>query len=281
MKNKQSWYRIAAQDSDKEGGHAEIFIYGQIGLDWWGEGIAAETLVKELADLEAETIDVRINSVGGVVFEGLAIYNAFVRHPAKVTTHVDGMAASIASIVALAGNDVRIAENAFMMIHNPWGVEIGDANDMRKMADILDTLAGSLVDTYTAKTGESEKVIRGMMDEETWFNASEAEELGLVDNIDARMEIAAAFDLSRFHNAPEGALQWGSSDTVPRRRPGSGMPPPVVVDWEAVEAAVQHFAAAATFKSAPAAVKPPAAGPDPEVAQVALEWERTLARMRT
>jgi len=202
---KKSWYRITARHDGDE--RAEILIYDEIGRDFFGEGIAAEDLVTELSALDVKAIDVRINSMGGQVFEGLAIFNALDRHPATVTSHVDGMAASIASIIALAGSTVNIAENAFMMIHNPHGFSMGDANDMRKMADILDTLAGSLAETYVAKMGASEKVVRGMMDEETWFNAEEALEAGLADEVTAKMDVAAKFDVSKFTNVRPDVLE--------------------------------------------------------------------------
>ena len=203
---KASWYTIGAKH-DGDGGHAEILIYGEIGLDWWGEGTGAEALVKGLAELDVATLDVRINSVGGQVFEGLAIYNALDRHPAEVTTHIDGMAASIASIVALAGDTVKIAENAFVMIHNAHGFQGGNANDMRKMADILDKLDGSLVETYVAKIGKSSKVVAAMMDDETWWNAAEALEIGFVDEVVEAMDVAAKFDLSKFHNVRPDVLE--------------------------------------------------------------------------
>ncbi len=203
----KSWYTIGAKHDGDGEGHAEILIYGEIGLDWFGDGISAEALVKDLAELDVATLDVRINSVGGQVFEGLAIYNALDRHPAKVTTHIDGMAASIASIVALAGDTVRIAENAFMMIHNAHGFQVGNAADMRKMADILEKLDGSLVETYVAKTGKSSKVIGGMMDAETWFNAAEALEEGFVDEVVEAMDVAASGDLSRFTNVRPDVLE--------------------------------------------------------------------------
>ena len=256
MKTK-SWYRIVAKDDGDGSGHAEIFIYDEIGRNCWGEGIAAEELVKELSALDVKTIDVRINSAGGQVFEGLAIFNALDRHPATVTTYVDGMAASIASVVALAGDEVRIAENAFMMIHNPWGIEIGDANAMRKMAEILDTLAGSLVDTYVAKTGKSEKVIRGMMDEETWFNSEEALEVGLVDEIDEAMAVAASFDLSRFHNVRPDVLERAAERIGPAIFPDSLE----VDDPDAI-----------------ASEELDADSPDPELVQLAAEAEKTLSR---
>ena len=209
MTKTTGWYQIAAKEhkDGDGGGHAEILIYGEIGLDFFGEGIAAEGLVKELAELDVATLDVRINSVGGQVFEGLAIFNALDRHPAKVTTHIDGMAASIASIVALAGDEVRIAENAFMMIHNAHGIQLGNASDMRSMAEILEKLDGSLAATYVGRTGKSEKVIRAMMDEETWFNAEEALEAGMVDTVVEAMDVAASFDLSKFRNVRPDVLE--------------------------------------------------------------------------
>ncbi len=204
---KKSWYTIGAKHGGG-GGHAEILIYGEIGVDWWtGEGTGAEALVQELAELDVATLDVRINSVGGQVFEGLAIKNALDRHPAEVTTHIDGMAASIASIVALAGDTVKIAENAFVMIHNAHGGQVGNANDMRKMADILDKLDGSLVETYVAKLGASSKVVGEMMDVETWWNAAEALEIGFADEVVEPMDVAASFDLSKFHNVRPDVLE--------------------------------------------------------------------------
>lgn len=251
----QSWYRIAAKD---DGDHAEILIYDDIGRNLWGEGIEPAEFVKELAALDVATLDVRINSAGGYVFDGLAIYNAIDRHPATVTTHIDGMAASIASVVALAGDEVRIAENAFMMIHNPWGFEVGDANAMRKMAEILDALGGSLVDAYVGKTGKSEEVIRGMMDEETWFNSEEALEVGLVDEVDEAMAVAASFDLSRFHNVRPEVLERAAERIPPPPAATPGTPPEKVPE--------------------PNANGGGAAGPDPEFLKLAAEAEHTLSR---
>ena len=269
---KPSWYRIAAKhDGDDDGGHAEILIYGEIGKDWFGEGIAAEDLVKELAALDVATLDVRINSVGGQVFEGLAIFNALDRHPAKVTTHIDGMAASIASIVALAGDTVRIAENAFMMIHNAHGLEIGDANAMRKMADILEKLDGSLAETYVAKTGKSSKVIQAMMDEETWFNAEEALEAGMVDEVVEAMDVAASIDLSKFRNVRPDVLEWAA------RRDG-GVAGDVAALAAIEEEAARLEEANARVKAATAALADDSDRNDPDLIQLAAETERTLAR---
>ena len=201
MKTPKPWYQIRAAAGEA----VEILIYDEIGRNFFGEGIAAEQFVKDLADIRGRALDVRINSVGGQVFEGLAIYNALARHDAKVTVHIDGIAASIASIIALAGQDVRIAANAFMMIHNPHGIAWGNSADMREMADTLEKIAGSLVGIYQERTGRSAEAVRAWMDGETWFTAAEAKEAGLVHQVvEAQLEdVRASGDLTRFSNLPE------------------------------------------------------------------------------
>lgn len=201
MKPMQMVYTIHAKGEDE----AEILIYDEIGESFFGGGVSAEQFSKDLAKVSAKTLNVRINSVGGSVFEGLAIHNALTRFKGKVVTHVDSIAASIASIIALAGQEVRIAKNAFLMIHNPSAVAMGTAEDMRKMADTLDMVAGSLVSVYTDRTGKDEAEIRAWMDEEKWFNAEDAQAAGFVDTITEARKITASLDLSRFRNAP--ALQ--------------------------------------------------------------------------
>lgn len=191
------WYRIEAAAKDE----AEIYIYGEIGLNFWGEGIGSEQFIKDLNAIKAKTINVRINSVGGSVFEGLAIYNALERAKshATVNTHVDSIAASIASIIALAGEKVHIASNAFMMVHNPHTIVWGNASDMREMAHTLDKIRDSLVGIYAKKSGKESSEVEAWLDGEkdgTWFSAEEALEAGLVDviggqNSDAKAQIGA------------------------------------------------------------------------------------------
>ena len=257
----ETWYKITAKHEDTDDAGAEILLYDEIGRNWFGEGISAEELVKTLAELDVAKIDVRINSAGGQVFEGLAIFNALDRHPAEITTHVDGMAASIASIVALAGDTVRIAENAFVMIHNPWGVAIGDAHEMRSMADILDKLGGSLADIYAGKTKKKHKAMAVLMDAETWFNATEALEIGLVDEIAPAMAIAASvFDLTRFQNVPSSL----EDRLEPAGGPSRGSDPDLVrlQRLEAVAVELEDIAEDAERA---------------EVLQLAAESERTLS----
>lgn len=191
--------RAAAEDNAE----AEILIYDEIGKSLFGDGVSAEELINELKDIAADTIHVRINSVGGQVFEGLAIYNALERHKANVITHVDGLAASIASIIAMAGDEVHIAENAFLMIHEAHGVAIGTATDMVEMAATLEKVGESLVGIYSKRTGRSGAEIATWMAAETWFNAEEALEFGFVDEITDEKAIKAHADVNAYANAPE------------------------------------------------------------------------------
>lgn len=264
MKTKpKAWYQLRAQGDDAD--EVELLIYDDIGRNWWGEGISAEDLIHELAEIEASTMSVRINSVGGQVFEGFAIYNALLRHSARIVTHIDGIAASIASVVALAGEEVRIAENGFVMIHNAWGVAIGNARDMRELADVLDKLDGSLANTYAQKTGADRADVLEWMAAETWYNAEEAEELGFVDAIEGKRDVEGSFDLSRFAHVPtEVAASLGGRDPSPRP----------AVDWDALKAAIEL----AGLPDLPLAAS--AEGPAPELVTLAAESYRTLEATR-
>jgi ATP-dependent protease ClpP protease subunit len=120
------------------GAAAEIHIYDTIGTDFFGEGVGAKSFIDDLAQFAGQDLSVRINSPGGQVFEGVAIHNALARHDALVNVHIDGMALSIASLIAMAGDTINIAENGIMMIHDPWTWVQGNAADMRKEAENLD-----------------------------------------------------------------------------------------------------------------------------------------------
>jgi ATP-dependent Clp protease protease subunit len=185
---------------------AEVYLYDEIGASMWGGGISAKSVADEIKSLgQVETIQVRINSPGGDVFDGLAIYNTLARHPAHVETHIDGMALSIASVIAMAGNEVHMAENAMLMIHDPWTVAMGSADEFRKKADLMDQVKGNLVDTYARRAGLPAEQIAALMSEETWLTAKDAQHLGFVDEIAEELQLAASFDLSRFRNAPKAA----------------------------------------------------------------------------
>lgn len=180
-----SWFRIKAESETDVG---EIWIYDEIG-GWFG--ITAKQFIDELKEIKSTKIDLHINSPGGDVFEGAAVYNAIKNHKASVTTYIDGLAASIASVIALAGTKVVMAQNALFMMHNPWGFVIGQASDMRKQADVLDKVRDTMVGTYQIKSGKSSDEVKELLEAETWFNANEAEEEGFIDEISGKMDLAA------------------------------------------------------------------------------------------
>lgn len=193
----------------QQNGEAEILIFEEIGASWWGGGITAKGFADELKALgDLHTINVRINSPGGDVFDGIAIYNTLTTHKAKVNTFIDGLAASIASIIALAGDKVTIAENGLMMLHQPWTVAIGDAREMNKTADTLDKISEALVVTYAKRSGKDSKAIVKMMDAETWLTGQEAVDQGFADVVTPMKAVDASFKMcAKYKHAPAALLQ--------------------------------------------------------------------------
>jgi ATP-dependent Clp protease, protease subunit len=211
---KQSWYSIKALSEDS----AEIFIYDEIGL--WG--ITAKDFIDELKKVSAKNITLRINSPGGDVFDGLAIYNALKRHAAQVSVTVDGIAASMASVVAMAGDKISMPENAMMMIHDPWGFAIGSADEMRDLAEVIDKINSGLISTYVNKSGKSAEEISALMSDETWLTAKEALDLGLADEIAEPIRMAASFSLQKFKKLPESMRNLGAPSPLPSPETGEG-----------------------------------------------------------
>jgi ATP-dependent Clp protease protease subunit len=187
-------------ENKAEPDEATVYLYDEI--SWFG--VDAGQFVKDLNDIKAKTIHLRFNSPGGSVFDGTAIFNAIKQHKSKTVSHIDGLAASIASVIALASDEVRMAENAFLMIHDPWSIVIGNADTMREEAELLDKVGKTIAKTYMDKSGKDEKEIKAMMNAETWLTAEEAKEAGFVDIIEENDEKAKAtlFDLSVFANVP-------------------------------------------------------------------------------
>ena len=166
-------------------------------------GVRAIDVVKELSDNKTVTlVNVRINSAGGNVFDGIAIYNALGKHPARIEVDIEGAALSIASLIAMAGDEIRMAENAMLMIHDPSGFAFGGSDDMEKMAEVLDQTKTTLIATYAARTGQDAKQIADWMTDETWFTAQEAVDAGFADTITESKRIAARCDVSQFANVP-------------------------------------------------------------------------------
>lgn len=193
--------RIRNQGDDR----AELLLYDEIGEGWLG-GIGAREVAEQINQLTVKHLDVRINSPGGSAFEGLAIFNTLRRHPARITVDIDGVAASVASIIAMAGDEIRMADNALMMIHDPFMVTAGDADQLRKDADRLDAVKENLVNIFAGRTGRDTEAIGTMMAAETWFTATEAKEGGFIDSISGANQVAVKLDGARFANIPDFAL---------------------------------------------------------------------------
>lgn len=174
--NQKSWFRMQA----KEDQTADIYIYDEIG----GWGISARRFTEDLISLgNLSHINLHIHSPGGEVFDGIAIYNQLKNHSATITVYIDGLAASMASVIAMVGDTVIMPKNTMMMIHKPWGVSWGDANDMREYADLLDKLENVLIPAYVAKTGKTTEEITAMLEQETWLDGDECVEHGFADKV--------------------------------------------------------------------------------------------------
>lgn len=185
--------------AEKGGDEATLFLYDVIvSDDYWG-GVSAETFVKELRSLTAGTIHLRINSPGGDVFAARAMEQAIREHGSKIVAHIDGYAASAASFLAIAADEVEITEGGFYMIHKAWTLGYGNSDDLRKTADLLEKVDESLVATYAKKTGAEADAIRDWMKAETWFTAQEAVEQGFADRIaEGKAKALVNWDLSAY-----------------------------------------------------------------------------------
>lgn len=200
--------RYACQVSaDAAEGATTIWLYDVIGANAWG-GVDAARFVQDVATISAPVIHLRINSPGGDVFDARAMATALREHPARIVAHIDGLAASAASYVALAADEVEISDGAFLMIHNAWGVVLGNRHDLLEMALTLERVDASIAADYQRKSGQDLATVQGWMDAETWFAAQEALAVGLVDRIAApgAMSASAApqqrWNLSAYRDAP-------------------------------------------------------------------------------
>ena len=183
----------------------EIFLYDDIGPEWMGM-IGAGAVRDAIREIGDQRITVRINSPGGSVDEGIAIYNLLSRHPAGVDSVVDSLAASMASYIMLAGETRTIANNARVMVHHPWTIAMGNSAELRATADVLDTYSASLLPDYARATGRSVEEINELMTAETWFTASAALEFGIVHAIEGESVQAVAVKQGRFRNTPQDLL---------------------------------------------------------------------------
>ena len=260
-KNNQSWFSIKSSAKDT----AEISIYDEIGFC----GVTAQRFAKDLKALgdNLKQINLHIHSPGGDVFDGIAIYNLMKNHPANKTVYIDGLAASMASVIAMVGDTVIMPENAMMMIHKPWGIQGGDAEDMRKYADLLDKVENTLIPAYTAKTGKTPEELAEMLSEETWLNAKECVEHGFADKLAEPLVAMASIQshkLEDYKNMPKAmkemlfkpqgnagatAPQAAIPEPNPQPAPAAAAPAAPVDNTEQVQAALAQRNAAikATF----------------------------------
>lgn len=203
-------------DFKARGSRGEIWLYDPVGASFWGDAISAKMFQKELTALgKVDAITLHVNSPGGDVFDGFAIYNQLKQHPAKITVSIDGLAASIASIIAMSGDTINIASNAMMMIHDPQGGAMGNSDEMRRVAALLDTVKGNLADTYVARTSNAKVDIEAWMADETWLTADEAVQRGFADAITEASKVTAMFDPARFRKTPD-ALRRQLANAAPR-----------------------------------------------------------------
>lgn len=227
------WYRIENRAADV----ATVHIYDEIGYF----GVSAADFITDLHGITARNIDLRISSPGGSVFDGFAIFEALRAHPATVTTYVDSLAASIASVIALAGDRVVMGQFAEFMIHEANTIAIGNADDLREVIEDLDRESARIASVYAAKAGGTVDEWRSRMKSETWFSADEAVEAGLADEVsrparqaDPEEAMAAKWDLSVFayagrENAPPPNLKRArpAGGLIPQLRDGQA--PPLLV----------------------------------------------------
>jgi ATP-dependent protease ClpP protease subunit len=204
MSASRSWYSIRNAAAG-----AEVHVYDAIGGP---DGVSAKEFAKDLkAHANAKTLTIRINSPGGSCFDGIAIFNQLKRHPARKTVHVDGIAASAASVICMAGDEIVMPDNTIMMVHRPYALVLGNAGDMQAMVEALNRVEDAMVLAYR-RSRQTDARIRALLAAETWMGAQEAVDLGFADRVVDAVAIAAHFDLSRFgyRNVPQpgAAASW-------------------------------------------------------------------------
>jgi len=249
------WYKIT---NSVGGAPAVLHLYDEIG--YWG--ITASDLVAELSALDVSAIDVHINSPGGEIFDGIAITNALRAHRATVTTYVDSLAASIASVIAMAGDRVVMAPNSQLMIHDGSGLCIGNAAEMREMADLLDRQSDNIAAVYAEKAGGDVADWRALMTAETWYTAEEAVAAGLADEVSPTRNPSSG-------NSPENS--WDLSIFRYASRAEAPAPVNVAAAEVAPEATAETPVELAPADTTPAAVEPAPAVEPPAEAETELE----------
>jgi len=206
----KSWFKFENKADEDS---TTVCIYDEISA--WG--ITAKDFIAELDGVKTRSITLKINSPGGNVFDGITIHNALKSHSATVNVLVEGLAASIASIIAMSGDEIRMAKNSFMMIHRASSIEWGNEEAMTKMAETLRKIDNTMLETYQARTGGKTEDIKQIMAGETWLTADECLEKGFCDVVGDSTEVKARFDLSKFSHVPQAvaAMNISAGEEVP------------------------------------------------------------------
>lgn len=203
------------------GKSADVWLYDTIGSDWMG-GISAKDFADTVNGLgKVDVLNVYINSPGGSVFDGQAMYATLQRHSARINMHVDGVAASIASLILMAGNEINISAGGQVMIHQPWTVVAGNSSALRDTADVLDKIDSQLLDIYASRTGRTKDEIASWMASETWMTADEAVSNGFADRKTEAMRVAACswdFRVFGFKHAPASAPPAAAAPAEPSEK---------------------------------------------------------------
>jgi len=207
--DRPEWYKIEASANDQ----AEILVYDVIG---WPYNDAGD-LVRYVNSLGDKDILVRLNTPGGDVFDGMAIFNALANHKGKVTIRIEALAASMGSVLAMAGKEIQAYSNTMMMIHDPWIYTAGNQYELREMADLLEKISGNMLDVYAGRSKIGKREMKEIMKAETWYTAKEAKEKGFINTIlETGKAAKAQFDLTMYANAPDGICSIEGRDLTER-----------------------------------------------------------------
>jgi ATP-dependent Clp protease protease subunit len=208
--NVEKFYEIR-----NEGEDTVIYLYDAI--DSWF-GVDAQQFAKDLAGLDADTIHLRVNCPGGDVFDGRAMQTALAQHSAKVIAHIDGLCASAATYVVMGADEVHMTDGGFFMIHKGWTLQIGNADDMRSTAELLDKVDQSILNDYSKRTGLESDQLLDWMSAETWFTAEEAKEHGFIDEIFEGNAASNSFNVGAYNNAPQALVKPAANENLPDRK---------------------------------------------------------------
>lgn len=214
MANGKTWFRAQALRAHGSVKRGEVQIFSDIGA-WGVTALDFSDALKRLQLGAGDDLDVRISSDGGDVSTGFAIYNMLSRHPANKTVTVEGLAASMGSVVAMAGDVVVMPSNSMLMIHNPWGGAVGQSDEIISFGEALGNMQVQIVAAYTRRTGMSAEATQVLMDKESWLTAEKAVELGFADSVEEPLAIAAKFDTHRFTKVPKAfAARYSKESTM-------------------------------------------------------------------